>query len=322
MVIRVGPGSANHSMIPESTHGSAINATFTVEPTTIQPNSSNADETPEGIITRRNVIFSVGGPNAGTLSLSAIAVSSANEIFLADRYNHRIHIHNMEGAYLGNFPTLVPGYAVYVRSMIPQDMSIDGKDNLWVVGHISQLCSAVVQYSKEGQGLSIFQKCGERYGGIAVDLRNNHIVLKQVNKLEVHIYRPDGSLVRKIGGKQFAYSNAVVVNNIHGSILMLKENTVRVVLYNQYGQDFYSFGSRGSGEGELMVPTDICTDSSGQVIVAERRNRRVSVFTSRGEFVRHVRTGQKMVKLVAVGPKGQLVVTYHFDDTVTIFSTY
>ncbi|KAI8487079.1 hypothetical protein Bbelb_351490 [Branchiostoma belcheri] len=306
MVIRIGPGSANPNMVPESTY--AINATFTVEPTTTAlSNSSNADVWVDQRLDQ-------------TLSLSAIAVSSANEIFVADRYNHRIYIHNMEGAYLGHFTTLVPGYAVYVRSMIPQDMSIDGKDNLWVVGHISQLCSAVVQYSKEGQGLSIFQKCGERYGGIAVDLRNNHIVLKQVNKLEVHIYRPDGSLVRKIGGKQFAYSNAVVVNNIHGSILMLKENTVRVVLYNQYGQDFYSFGSRGSGEGELMVPTDICTDSSGQVIVAERRNRRVSVFTSRGEFVRHVNTGQKMVKLVAVGPKGQLVVTYHFDDTM-VFST-
>ncbi|XP_019632976.1 PREDICTED: mucin-5AC-like [Branchiostoma belcheri] len=315
------PATSSDTEIPESTHGSATTTSITLDPTTtIQPNSSTTDETPGRIPTHRNITFTVGEPKRGTLSLSAIAVSSANEIFVADRYNHRIHIHNMEGAYLGNFTTLVPGYVA--RVVIPGDMSIDVKDNLWVVGRMSLLCPGVVQYSKEGQGLSVFKQCSGRYGGIAIDLPTNHIVLKVVNELEVHIYRPDGSLVRKIGERQFAYSNAVAVNSIDGSILMLKENSVHLISCSYYGQDRYSFGSRGSGEGELMVPTGICTDSSGQVIVAERRNRRVSVFTRHGHFVRHVDTGRKMVELVAVGPKGQLVVTYLSDDTVTIFSTY
>ena len=45
------------------------------------------------------------------------------------------------------------------------------------------------------------------------------------------------------------------------------------------------FGRHGQGAGELDFPADVAIDSNDMVYVSELSNRRVSVFTSEGQFV-------------------------------------
>ncbi|XP_035698624.1 uncharacterized protein LOC118431490 [Branchiostoma floridae] len=282
-----------------------------------EASSDRADpqlEMPGKYTSHQHITFAVGG--SGQKMLRGIAVSSGNEIFVADSYKNKVHIHNMEGAYVHHFSTLLPGHPD--REMMPQDVSVDGKDNLWVMGRISLLCYRVVQYSRDGQGLFMLEpQCGMRFGGIAVDPRNNNIVLRRRDrKFEICIYRPDGSFVWKFGEGLYAQASFVAVN-IDGSILMPSDNTIHA--YNQTGSVLFTFGDHGSHGGGLR---GICTDSSGHVIIANRRNRRVTVFTSRGLFVRHVDIGLKTVERVAVGPEGHLVITYQNDDTITVFTSY
>jgi len=47
-----------------------------------------------------------------------------------------------------------------------------------------------------------------------------------------------------------------------------------------------TFGSSGGGAGELAKPWGVATDASGDVVVADSQNHRVSVFTETGTFVR------------------------------------
>ena len=50
---------------------------------------------------------------------------------------------------------------------------------------------------------------------------------------------------------------------------------------------FYkSFGSRGSGNGQLSYPADVAFDDAGNVYVADDDNSRIQVFTCEGEFLR------------------------------------
>eukprot|EP00058_Branchiostoma_floridae_P003257 XP_002588745.1 hypothetical protein BRAFLDRAFT_100178 [Branchiostoma floridae] len=300
--------------------GRTTNTTSALEPTAVTAkhevlsSTTNGNEKPGKYASRQPITFAVGG--SGQKILRGIAVSSGNEIFVADSYNNKVHIHNVQGAYIHHFSTLLPGHPD--REMMPQDVSVDRKDNLWVLGRFSMLCFRVVQYSRDGQGLSMLElHCGARFGGIAVDPRNNNIVLRRRDRqLEIHIYRPDGSFVWKFGEGLYGKASFVAVN-IDGSVLMPVDNKIHA--YNQTGAVLFTFGSNGSHGGGLR---GICTDSSGRVIVADRRNRRVSVFTRRGQFVRHVDVGWIMVERVAVGPNGQLVVTYQNEDTVTVFTSY
>eukprot|EP00058_Branchiostoma_floridae_P007028 XP_002592516.1 hypothetical protein BRAFLDRAFT_69007 [Branchiostoma floridae] len=200
--------------------------------------------------------------------------------------------------------------------LLPEDIAIDGNDNLWVVGTSVFVGDIVAKYSSYGQGLSTFEIPRDRFfGGIAVDHRNGHVIVTRRASNKVLIFQPDGSLIG-VFGQKWAVSSTVAVN-IDGNILMLMNGFVQV--YNGTGQFLFSFAGPGGGHMNAM---GICTDSSGHVLVADRQHKRVSMFTSSGQFVRHVVTGLKMVKFVAVGREGQLVVIDIGDRTVTVYPSY
>ena len=58
----------------------------------------------------------------------------------------------------------------------------------------------------------------------------------------------------------------------------------RVVVFDQQGTVSFTFGSKGSGNGLFNAPLGITTDSKGTVYVADSGNRRVQIFSPRGQF--------------------------------------
>ncbi|XP_035693906.1 tripartite motif-containing protein 3-like [Branchiostoma floridae] len=270
---------------------------------------------------QQSITFGGRGSGPGQFTRpTRVVVSSRNEIFVADHVNHRVQVYSMKGAYLRHFQTTVPGLARQMLSA--EDIAIDGQDNLWVLGtvYVVFVNTRVVQYSKFGQGLATFETQRDRsFGGIAVDLRNGHVIVTRPSNRSVLIFQPDGSLVRKFGEKKSAVSQYVAVNK-DGNILM--SFGVFAHVYNETGQFLFSFADPGSSNGVLMGAMGIGTDRSGHILVADNWYKRVSMFTSSGQFVRHVATGLKMVKYIAVGPKGQLVLTNAADATVTVYPSY
>ncbi|CAH0724265.1 unnamed protein product, partial [Brenthis ino] len=50
------------------------------------------------------------------------------------------------------------------------------------------------------------------------------------------------------------------------------------------GVPMFSFGREGQDEGQVSRPWGLCVDREGNIIVADRRNNRIQIFNSRGEF--------------------------------------
>ena len=51
------------------------------------------------------------------------------------------------------------------------------------------------------------------------------------------------------------------------------------------GTDFlFKFGSYGSGDGQFTSPQGVAVDSSGNIYVADRGNKRIQIFNSAGVF--------------------------------------
>ncbi|XP_028163295.1 protein wech [Ostrinia nubilalis] len=50
------------------------------------------------------------------------------------------------------------------------------------------------------------------------------------------------------------------------------------------GVPMFSFGREGQDEGHVSRPWGLCVDREGNIIVADRRNNRIQIFSNRGEF--------------------------------------
>ncbi|CAH1233162.1 TRIM2 [Branchiostoma lanceolatum] len=71
------------------------------------------------------IVFGGEGEEGQISGPSAVVVSPSSEIFVADNFNERVHVFNMEGDYLRHFPTILSGKQS--ETMKPTGISIDGK---------------------------------------------------------------------------------------------------------------------------------------------------------------------------------------------------
>ncbi|XP_078621678.1 protein meiotic P26-like [Branchiostoma floridae x Branchiostoma japonicum] len=239
-----------------------------------------------------------------------VAVSANNEIFVADRFNRRVQVHDIKGMHLRQFPTVTPGgYLV-----APEDVSIDGEGNLWIVGKCGTN-SVVVQYSRDGLPLKKIPVRTVSFSqGIAVNRKNGRVLVTDGQFGEVLMFGPDGCLERTLGRQEGMEHPWYVTTNAEGDILVSDYDTNNVYVYDQSGGFLDKFG------GHFRHPEGLCTDMQGNVIVADLGNRRVEVLTGRGDHVRYVGAGLGKPSGVAVGPTGELVVTYGLKNMVAIFT--
>eukprot|EP00058_Branchiostoma_floridae_P002418 XP_002587906.1 hypothetical protein BRAFLDRAFT_87294 [Branchiostoma floridae] len=274
-----------------------------------------------GDVKQGAVTFGGEGSEPGKFSYRrGVVVSPSNEIYVADGGNRRVQVHNTEGVYLRHFPTVVPGTGD--KDMEPHGVCMDGNGTLWVVGQ-GETADHVVQYSTDGTVMARFDLKKIGYcRGIAVDMRTNHILVTDPDHGAVHVFRPDGSLVRTVRHPrgEMTHPQYVTVDG-EGNILVSDWGTHCVYVYDEPGKFLFQFGGEGSGEGQMIGPYGICTDSSGHILVADYGNERVQIFTRHGEFVRTVRTGF-LPEGLTVGPEGQLVVTSSDKATVTVYPNY
>ncbi|XP_066300817.1 uncharacterized protein [Branchiostoma lanceolatum] len=261
----------------------------------------------------QNVTFGEGGPGTGQfISPAGVTVSDEGEIFVADSGNQRIQVFTLQGTFVTQFPTVMPGG----QKMGPEDVALDGEGNLWVVGR-TESAGFAVQYNKQGRVLGKFDLQKTRwFRGVAVDTRRNHILITQTTgdlcnptHGKVLVFRPDGTLVRTVGQQQGMKFSPYITVDGKGNIFVADNSNNCVYVYNSDGQFLFQFGGEGSGEGQLEYPCGICTDRAGNIIMADWGNSRVEMFDKTGKFLKHIATDMRAPLAVAMAPQGQLVVT-------------
>ncbi|XP_019632297.1 PREDICTED: tripartite motif-containing protein 3-like [Branchiostoma belcheri] len=204
---------------------------------------------------KENITF--GGKGKGPEHLcyvTGLAVSSTNEIFVADGGCKRIKVFSMKGVFLRSFST---------GNMDPRAVCMGHNDTLtaWLSPTYTQteatprLTCDMTGFGSTGSTLLRFVTVDKK-GNIFIAFRSKHHVEK----------------------------------------------------YDKNGVYLSSFGSRGTGAGNLFSPRGICVDSLGRVIVADTGNSRVEMFTAEGEHIRTV-AYINQPKHVATGGEGQLVVS-------------
>ena len=64
-------------------------------------------------------------------------------------------------------------------------------------------------------------------------------------------------------------------------------NNQQVQVFDSSGTPIFKFGKKGTGEGQFQFPYGITGDKDGNVYVSDLYNGKISVFTSKGKFIKY-----------------------------------
>ena len=79
--------------------------------------------------------------------------------------------------------------------------------------------------------------------------------------------------------------------NQKGEVVVTEGDLHCVSVFSPKGDKIRSFGTRGSGPGQLRDPRGVAVDGEGNILVADNSNYRIQKFTEEGKFLATVGTG-------------------------------
>ena len=121
----------------------------------------------------------------------------------------------------------------------------------------------------------------------------------------VRIFSPDGTLLDTLGekdqpsdtgfvagqtpvqygGEPFNRVTNVALDSAGDLYVADGYGNARVHKFSADGEHLFSWGEPGSGPGEFRLPHAIAIDEDDRVLVADRENSRIQVFSPKGEYV-------------------------------------
>jgi DNA-binding beta-propeller fold protein YncE len=208
--------------------------------------------------------------------VAAVAVDAADRVYLATRVRSCIFVYERDGTFVRTW-----GEGLFTDRLHGLTMHPDG--TLLVVDDAGH---SVRRFTTEGKELGPIGPVG-RPSDTGYD--GSH--LPTVTRSAGPYNRPTNIAV--------AASGDLYVSDGYGN--------ARVHQFSPDGRLVRSWGDPGTGPGQFKIPHGICVLRDGRVLVCDRENDRIQVFTPEGTFLTAWTDVQRPTHLV-LGPDGRLYV--------------
>jgi DNA-binding beta-propeller fold protein YncE len=199
-----------------------------------------------------------------------IAIGFNHLVYVAEHQNHRISVFSLAGGFIrtmGSFG-VGPGQLEY-----PVAVDIDAYGNLYVADSENY---RIVRFSPEGNGFASFG-VGFRPYGVRVAPDGTIWVMEYGGSL-IRRYDPDGAPLGTWAGNGDFYGPEAVTFDRRGNVFVVDTGNDRIQLFDPSLNFVCSFGSTGTGDANLDVPTDLEVDAFGQIVIADYANNRIRVW--------------------------------------------
>ena len=130
--------------------------------------------------------------------------------------------------------------------------------------------------------------------------------------------------VRVVTGLKGPYGTTT--NSMRQIVVAEQEHRISV-LTPEGTKKIHTFGTKGSGEGQLNTPRGIAVDRDDNIYVADKRNNRIQKFTSEGKFVAEISRGKhysdfnRPTGIVFNQRNNDLYVCDELNNTIQVLST-
>ncbi|MCI0440986.1 MAG: 6-bladed beta-propeller [Chloroflexi bacterium] len=190
--------------------------------------------------------------------MAAVTVDSQDRVYGFNRGERGVIVFDTDGNYLYSWEG--------VKFAFPHAIYADPHDSIWVVDRNDGL---IMKFTPEGK---LLMTIGEK--GYRSDTGADNSVYSSNGYRDVT--RPGGpfNLPAGIG---VAPSGDIFIADGYANC--------QVHHFSPDGKLVKSWGTPGSGPGQFMLPHGSWVDSRGRVLIADRENNRVQVFSQEGEFL-------------------------------------
>ena len=258
------------------------------------------------------------------------------------RGRYQLHV-KAEGEHIKGSPFTVTVKASVQKLGTPIRI-INGVKQPWGVVVNQQGEAVVVEYggncvstfSSSGEKIQSFGSRGSGHGqfngprGVAID-DNGHILVVDGGNCCIQKFTADGRFIAAVGTSgsgqlQFNIPVGIKINPQTKGVYVADSYNHRVQILHPDLRFFSSFGSWGSGPGQLKTPRDVAFDSANNVYVTNWGNSRIEVFTEKGEFLRQIgRRGAGKGELsgpamITVNSEDIIFVTEYENHRVSVFT--
>ena len=212
------------------------------------------------------------------------------------RGQHDLHV-KVYGRPIKNSPFTV---AVRVPASDCQGIHVKSIIGLTYPHHLAVTTDGQVVVAEEGANcVTVFDQGGQKlrsFGhqgsgqsklslprGVALCSDNTVLVSSQQC---VKKYSLDGKFIASVGvliSGKIDNPYGIVIKNRRGYVCNSAKHRIEVL--NEDLTYCSSFGSQGSGRGQLSFPEDIAFDSSDKMFIADYSNNRIQVFSPKGQFL-------------------------------------
>ena len=198
-------------------------------------------------------------PEGWKMPAAAVYGDSQDRVYCFNRDpDHPIVIFGREGNYLSSWGAglIVSAHAIY----------LDRDENVWVVDRDG---GQVHKFTHGGHHLMTIGTRGYRSDTGA----------------DPNDFSPDGYKQVVRGGDPFNRPAGIALNPAGEVFIADGYGNARMHKFSPEGTLLLSWGSPGTGTGQFRVPHGVWIDKEGRVLVADRENDRVQVFTQEGEHL-------------------------------------
>jgi DNA-binding beta-propeller fold protein YncE len=183
-----------------------------------------------------------------------VAVDTKDRVYLVTRGDARVIVYEPDGTFLRSW-----GEDVFTERT--HGICIGPDDSVYIADDRDH---TVRKFTPEGEQIMVIGTSGK-----ASDTGYNGSDMKSIKRSAGPFNRPTGVSVAKNGD--------IYVCDGYGN--------ARVHHFTPDGKLVRSWGEPGTGPGQFHLPHCICITDEGRVLVADRENDRIQVFSLEGEFI-------------------------------------
>ena len=154
-------------------------------------------------------------------------------------------------------------------------------DERFVVSSFDQ--KEIVVLAKSGEKLNTIACNGQPTGVAVDDIGHIYVAVRDANCLCK--FDENGRKLKEVKGKLQTPSGVTLINH---QLFVCDRVNHRIVVFSTELELIRSFGTNGSGDGQLGRPQFIAQDGEGQLWITDHHNHRLCVFTADGKYQRSV----------------------------------
>ena len=158
--------------------------------------------------------------------------------------------------------------------------------------------------------------------GVAVN-EQNEITVSDVGNDKIHLFKSDGTHIKSFGGEGAQHGSFDFPSGIayHGdNFIVAEQGNHRVQVLSRQGGYLRHFGGEESLDHQLNFPTGLSIDSDGNIILADKKNKLIKLFSADGQFLNKLGTeGSFTLPFHCIQHDNYLIVSDKGDNSIKCF---